>query len=127
MNQESKSTKALGANSPGFIWDLMGTNEVTNQYFGNNASSSGWQTFICSFFLAEMSFTCSANFLIQNVVRIRPPHSFPIDSRLAQGHLPHFRTATVLWTSPFPLNVATLFLANLSTFSFCRRAMSGPQ
>ena len=47
-----------------------------------------------------------------------PPHSsFSNDSCLVLQYAPHSRTATLLWTFPFPLYVATLSLAYPSFYS----------
>ena len=53
--------------------------------------------------------------------RIGPPHVHSIDSCLVLQCTPHSRTATLLWTSLFPLCATKLFLAGLS-FSFPLRA-----
>ena len=55
--------------------------------------------------------------------RIEPPHVLSIDSCLELQCAPLSRTATLLWTSPFLLCAARLFLAGLS-FSFPLGSMS---
>jgi len=56
--------------------------------------------------------------------RTGPPHSFSNDSCLVLQYASHSRIATLLWTSPFPLYVATLSLAYPS-FSSSLGPMSG--
>lgn len=46
-------------------------------------------------------------------IHVRPPNLLSIDSRLVLWHTPNSRTVTLLWTCPFPLYIAPLFLADL--------------
>ena len=77
----------------------------------------------------DLEFTRQCNFTFTVICplaprwRIGPPHVLSIDSCLALQCTPLSRTTTLLWTSPFLLCVARLFLAGLS-FSFPLGSMS---
>lgn len=92
-----------------FIWDRHG-HEVTNQHFESNASSSGWQTFSCSFSLTETSFTRWSRVFFH----IRSPSTLLLSNGkylsaglppCSHGPLPYH------WTSPRCFLPGSLFLS----------------